>query len=86
MADGRLPVNVSSRRRLLVLYLVAAVMLVSLGGRLWYLQVMNSTAFTKLAAQNQTRNVLVPAVRGEILDDIGAQLVTNRRLWWSRWT
>jgi penicillin-binding protein 2 len=78
MADGRLPVNVSARRRLLVVYLLAAAMLVSLGGRLYYLQVMNTTAYTKLAAQNQTRNVLVPAVRGQILDDVGAQLVTNQ--------
>jgi penicillin-binding protein 2 len=70
--------NVASRRRLVVLYVVAAAMLISLGGRLWYLQVMNNTAFTKLAAQNQTRNVLVPAVRGQILDDIGDQLVTNQ--------
>ena len=42
--------NTASRRRLLVLYAVAAAMLISLGGRLWYLQVMNNTAFTKLAA------------------------------------
>ena len=69
--------NVASRRRLVVLYVVAAAMLISLGGRLWYLQVMNNTAYTKLAAQNQTRNVLVPAVRGQILDDVGNQLVTN---------
>ena len=69
--------NTASRRRLLVLYAVAAAMLISLGGRLWYLQVMNSTAFTKLASQNQTRNVIVPAVRGQILDDVGSQLVTN---------
>ena len=70
--------NVASRRRLLVLYVVAAAMLVSLGGRLWYLQVMNNTAFTKLAAANQTRNVIVPAVRGQILDDVGNRLVTNQ--------
>jgi penicillin-binding protein 2 len=69
--------NTSSRRRLLVLYAVAAAMLISLGGRLWYLQVMNNTAFTKLAAANQTRNVIVPAVRGQILDDVGDRLVTN---------
>src|ERR1700728_276925 len=69
--------NVASRRRLVVLYVVAAAMLISLGGRLWYLQVMNNTAYTKLAAQNQTRNVLVPAVRGQILDDVGNELVTN---------
>ena len=70
--------NTASRRRLLVLYAVAAAMLISLGGRLWYLQVMNNTAFTKLAAANQTRNVIVPAVRGQILDDVGNRLVTNQ--------
>jgi penicillin-binding protein 2 len=77
-ADGRLPVNTASRRRLLVLYVVAAAMLISLGGRLYYLQVMNTTAFTKLAAANQTRDVIVPAVRGQILDDVGNRLVTNQ--------
>ncbi len=70
--------NVSSRRRLVVLYVLAAAMLVSLGGRLYYLQVMNNTSFTKLAQQNQTRDVIVPAVRGQILDDVGNQLVTNK--------
>jgi penicillin-binding protein 2 len=70
--------NLASRRRLLVLYAVAAAMLISLGGRLWYLQVMNTTAFTKLAAANQTRSVIVPAVRGQILDDVGNRLVTNQ--------
>ena len=70
--------NIASRRRLLVLYVLAAAMLVSLGGRLWYLQVMNNTAFTKLAQANQTRNVIVPAVRGQILDDVGNRLVTNK--------
>jgi penicillin-binding protein 2 len=78
MADRGLPMNTASRRRLLVLYVVAAAMLISLGGRLWYLQVMNNTAFTKLAAANQTRDVIVPAVRGQILDDLGNRLVTNQ--------
>ena len=70
--------NVSSRRRLVVLYVLAAAMLVSLGGRLYYLQVLNNTSFTKLAEQNQTRDVIVPAFRGQILDDVGNQLVTNQ--------
>ena len=78
MADRRLPMNVASRRRLLVLYVIAAAMLISLGGRLWYLQVMNNTAFTKLAAANQTRDVIVPAVRGQILDDVGTGSATNQ--------
>ncbi|MFZ0187989.1 MAG: penicillin-binding protein 2 [Streptosporangiaceae bacterium] len=68
----------SSRRRLVVLYVLAAAMLISLGGRLYYLQVLNNTSFTKLAEQNQTRDVIVPAVRGQILDDVGNQLVTNQ--------
>ena len=70
--------NIPARRRLLVVYLLVAVMLVALGGRLWYLQVMNTTAFTKLASANQTRDVSVPAVRGQILDDVGGQLVGNK--------
>jgi penicillin-binding protein 2 len=70
--------NTSSRRRLVLVYVLALAMLVSLGGRLYYLQVMNNTSFTKLAAQNQTRDVIVPAVRGQILDDVGNQLVTNQ--------
>src|SRR5208337_4330485 len=32
----------------------------------------------KLAAANQTRDVIVPAVRGQILDDVGNRLVTNQ--------
>ena len=69
--------NVSSHRRLVLVYVLAAAMLVSLGGRLYYLQVMNNSSFTKLAEQNQTRNVIVPAVRGQILDDVGGRMVTN---------
>jgi penicillin-binding protein 2 len=72
------PAGVSAHRRLILIYVLVAAMLISLGGRLWYIQVMNTTAFTKLAAQNQTRNVTVPAVRGQILDDIGNKLVANQ--------
>ncbi|HEY0718520.1 MAG TPA: penicillin-binding protein 2, partial [Streptosporangiaceae bacterium] len=68
----------ASRRRMLVLYVVVASLLITLGGRLWYLQVMNGTSYVKLAAQNQTRSIVVPAVRGQILDDVGNALVTNQ--------
>jgi penicillin-binding protein 2 len=67
-----------SRRRLLGLYLVALAMLVVLGGRLWYLQVLDTTQYKSLAAVNQTRTVVVPAVRGMITDDTGQALVTNQ--------
>ena len=69
--------NRASRRRLVVLYLVVAAMLITLGGRLWYVQVLSASTYKSLAEQNQTRDVIVPAVRGQILDDVGNQLVTN---------
>jgi len=68
----------ASRRRLLVLYVVVFTLLITLGGRLWYIQVMNGTSYVKLASQNQTRKIIVPAVRGQILDDEGNPLVANR--------
>ncbi|HYZ53849.1 MAG TPA: penicillin-binding protein 2 [Streptosporangiaceae bacterium] len=68
----------ASRRRLVVLYVVVASLLITLGGRLWYIQVMNGTSYVKLASANQTRNIIVPAVRGKILDDVGNALVSNR--------
>ena len=68
----------ASRRRMVVLYVVVFSLLITLGGRLWYIQVMNGTSYVKLASQNQTRKIVVPAVRGQILDDVGDTLVTNR--------
>jgi penicillin-binding protein 2 len=68
----------ASRRRLAVIYLIVAAMIAALGGRLWYLQVLSGVQFKTLAAANQTRNVVVPAVRGSIVDDEGKALVTNQ--------
>ena len=68
----------ASRRRLFVLYVLVAAALVALGGRLWYLQVLNTAQYKALAAANQTRQVVVPAVRGEIVDDLGQPLVRNQ--------
>jgi penicillin-binding protein 2 len=67
----------ASRRRLVVLYLLVFAMVIALGGRLWYLQVMSGTQYKTLAAANQTRDIVVPAVRGSIVDDTGKALVTN---------
>ena len=67
----------ASRRRLIVLYAIVAALLVSLGGRLWYLQVMNGHSYVQLAAQDQTQTVITPAVRGQILDDAGLPMVDN---------
>jgi penicillin-binding protein 2 len=67
-----------SRKRLLGLYVIALAMLVVLGGRLWYLQVLDTAQYKALAVVNQTRTVVVPAVRGMITDNTGQALVTNQ--------
>jgi penicillin-binding protein 2 len=67
-----------SRKRLLGLYVVALALLVVLGGRLWYLQVLDTGQYKALAASNQTRTIVVPAVRGMITDDSGQPLVDNK--------
>jgi len=68
----------AARRRLLVVYVLVAALLIVLGGRLWYLQVMTGRAYASAAAQDQTRTVIVPPVRGKILDDVGTPLVDNK--------
>jgi len=68
----------AARRRLMVLYVVVAALLISLGGRLWYLQVMTGGSYASAAAQDQTRTVIVPSVRGGILDDVGQPLISNK--------
>ena len=67
----------AARRRLFVLYAVVAALLISLGGRLWYLQVMTVGSYASAATQDQVRTVIVPPVRGQILDDTGQPLVNN---------
>jgi penicillin-binding protein 2 len=66
-----------SRKRLYGLYALATALLVVLGGRLWYLQVLDTPQYKALAAANQTRTIVVPAVRGMITDDTGQPLVAN---------
>ena len=67
----------ASRRRLVVLYVVVAALLITLGGRLWYLQVMTGSSYVRLAAQDQTQTLITPSVRGQILDDAGLPMVDN---------
>jgi len=68
----------ASRRRLAVLHLVIASLLIGLGARLWFVQVMSGPAYASQAKQEQTEHVIVPSVRGEILDDAGRPMVDNR--------
>jgi len=68
----------ASRRRLAVLHVLVASLLIGLGARLWFVQVMSGTAYASQARQEQTQHVIVPSVRGEILDDTGHPMVGNR--------
>jgi penicillin-binding protein 2 len=70
--------NSRSHARLVVLHVLVLSLLLSLGGRLWYLQVMNGDYYRKVAADNGIRDIIVPAPRGQILDDVGRPLVRNR--------
>ena len=67
-----------SRKRLYGLYVIALAMIVVLGGRLWYLQVLDTQQYKAQAQANQTRAIVVPAVRGMITDDTGVPLVDNQ--------
>jgi penicillin-binding protein 2 len=61
-----------------VLHVVVAALLVVLLGRLWTMQVLEGGHYQSVAAANRTRDIVVPPVRGEILDDQGRPLVRNR--------
>jgi len=67
-----------SRRRLALLSAVCIGLLTVLGVRLWYLQVATGRGYASLAKQEQIRTVVVPPVRGQILDDTGHALVASR--------
>jgi penicillin-binding protein 2 len=68
----------ASRWRLGVLHLVVASLLIGVGARLWFVQVMSGTSYASQAKQEQTEHVIVPSVRGEILDDAGSPMVDNQ--------
>jgi penicillin-binding protein 2 len=67
-----------SRLRLVVLQAVVLSLLLTLLGRLWYLQIRNGAEYQTAATNNQVRQVVTEAVRGQILDDQGRALVRNR--------
>jgi len=68
----------ASRPRLIVLYLAVAALLLGLAARVWYLQVKSGTVYTAQASSERLREVIQPAVRGQITDDLGAPIVDSR--------
>ncbi|MGI5207935.1 penicillin-binding protein 2 [Spirillospora sp. CA-108201] len=70
--------NPRTHFRLVVLYVLVAALLLVLIGRMWALQVLEGAHYRAVAADNRTRDIVVPATRGMILDDRGRPLVRNR--------
>jgi len=67
-----------SRLRLLVLRVLVVSLLLTLIGRLYYLEVLAGGHYRQAAADNQLRTIVTAAPRGQILDDAGRALATNR--------
>ncbi len=53
-------------------------LLLTLGARLYYLQVLDQDKLVQTANRQHTREVILAAPRGAIVDDRGRPLVTNR--------
>lgn len=56
---------------------MAMILLVGLGGRIFYLNVVKGTEYRKIAERNSSRAELIPAPRGIIYDAYGKPLVQN---------
>lgn len=67
-----------SNLRLIVLGVLILSLIVTLLGRLYYLQVMTGDTYRVAAENNTVREIVTPAVRGLILDQAGRPLVSNR--------
>jgi penicillin-binding protein 2 len=71
-------VNERSKARLFILKVTVASLLLTLGGRVWFLQVLAGDQYAAAAANNNRREIVEPATRGRILDVMGRPLVQNR--------
>ncbi|WP_405679147.1 penicillin-binding protein 2 [Streptomyces sp. NBC_00868] len=66
------------QNRLVVIQIVVFSLLLTLGGRLWYLQIRNGQEYTDEAKNNHVQRVVQPAVRGSILDSRGVPLADSQ--------
>ena len=64
--------------RLAVLRVLVLSLLLTLGARLYYLQVLDQDKLVQTANRQHVREVILPAPRGAVVDDRGRPLVTNR--------
>jgi penicillin-binding protein 2 len=78
--DGRMELP-RSRPRFIAFGVVAALMLVVLGARLFQLQVLSSGTYRERVAAASTVDIPVPAPRGLVYDREGRPLVVNTTSW-----
>jgi penicillin-binding protein 2 len=76
--DSFNPAPLKPRLRLFVIGVLVFSLLSTLFARLVYMQVLSSADYSQAATQNHTREVLIPAPRGTIVDAAGRTLVGNR--------
>lgn len=79
-AMSNLPETRTSRVtvRLIAIQILVFSLLVTLGGRLWYLQIRNGQEYANEARSNHVQQVVEPATRGSILDARGVPLADNQ--------
>ncbi|WP_412078007.1 penicillin-binding protein 2 [Streptomyces xanthophaeus] len=63
--------------RLVIIQVLVCSMLLTLAGRLWYLQIREGQEYYDEAKSNHVQQVVQPAVRGSILDARGVALADN---------
>src|SRR5436305_127479 len=76
--DRRPPITPQLALRVAILGGAALTMFAIIFFRLWYLQVLSGDKYVAQAQNNQIRDVVVPAPRGDILNRNGRVLVDNR--------
>ena len=76
--DKRPPMTAQFSRRVTILGAVAIVGFLVIFFRLWTLEVLSSAQYVERARNNQVREIVKPAPRGEIRDRSGKVLVANR--------
>src|SRR5918996_5947959 len=78
--EGRLDLP-RSPLRFVAFGVAAAILFAVLGGRLFYLQVLNGDRYAAQAAADRTVEVPIPAPRGLVFDRDGRPLVVNTPSW-----
>jgi len=78
ITDGNVKNKTYNKKKVLVVFLCAAFVLLCLIGRLVYLMIFDAEYYQQLAEELHEREREIKAARGEIVDRNGVVLATNR--------